>query len=85
MLARQVLYQLNHAYNPFCFSDISGWVLRLFAQTNLDHDPDPPTYASCIARMTGVHRHTQLFLLTWVSLTFCLGWPEAVILLISAS
>jgi hypothetical protein len=53
-----------------------------FAQASLDHNP--PVYTACIARMTSMCHHTQLFSVEMgVSLTFCLGWPPILILLVS--
>jgi hypothetical protein len=48
---------------------------------------DPLTYASCIAGIIGIHHHClpSLFGEMGILLTFCLGWPQTVILPISTS
>jgi hypothetical protein len=43
-------------------------------------DGNPSTYASCVAQITGMYHHTCF--LKW-GLTFCPGWPQTSILLIS--
>jgi hypothetical protein len=50
MLSRQLLF--SHAQTLFAFSDL-GDVSCICAQANTDHSP--PTYASCVAGMTGKH------------------------------
>jgi hypothetical protein len=50
---------LIHASISLCF--IYFWVgSHFYAQVDLD--PDPPMYLSCIAGMTSVCHHTQLFI-----------------------
>jgi hypothetical protein len=44
-----------------------------------------PTYASLRAGITGMHCCAKLICWDGCSLTFCLGWPQTVIFLISAS
>jgi hypothetical protein len=55
----QALYHLSHILSPFCllFFQIGSCIS---AQASLDWDP--PTYASHVAGMTGMHQHTQLLL-----------------------
>jgi hypothetical protein len=49
----------------------------------LDHDP--PSYASCVFWITGVYHHAWLVGWHESLLTFCLGWPQAMIFWISTS
>jgi hypothetical protein len=44
-----------------------------------------PVLASHVARMTGMYHCVQLLVEMGVSWTFCLGWPQTMILLISTS
>jgi hypothetical protein len=78
VLAKQVLYQLNHAPSPSFFSYFWDRVSHLC----LGSDCDAPIYASLVAKMTGVYHHIQLLDEIRVggggeevSLTFYLGWP----------
>jgi hypothetical protein len=50
-------------------------------------DLDLAIYASCVARMTGTHHHTQLSLVEMGGLNnfFCPDWPQTLIFLISYS
>jgi hypothetical protein len=82
-LARQVLYYLNHIFSPVCFSYFSNSVQHFCVRSASDWNP--PTNASCIARTTGVHHHAQLVGWGGGSLTFCLCWPQTMILLTSTS
>jgi hypothetical protein len=83
-LARQAIYHLHHTSSPFC-SGYSGDRKLLFAQTSLD------SYTPILCFLPSlewqVHTITlSLFSSRWEShKLFCLGWPETVILLISAS
>jgi hypothetical protein len=74
---------LNHASSPLCISCFSVRVLCFFPGLALVYDP--PSYAYNIAGTTDVYHHTWLFLLRWSLLTFCLGWPQTIIVLVSAS
>jgi hypothetical protein len=57
---------------------------HFFAQAGVDSAPS--IYASYVAGMTGVHHHTQLFIgEDGVLRTFCLGWPQTLILRVAAS
>jgi hypothetical protein len=83
----------------FRWTDRGGWGLLLtvtlalvivqtgsHASAQFDLDHDSPIYAFQVAGMTSTCHHTQLFI-GWyeVSLTFCLGWPQTMILIISTS
>jgi hypothetical protein len=74
------LYHLSLAPSPFCLSYFLDKVL-LLSQGGLGHHP--PLCASHGAGMTGVSHHTQFFVELGVLLTFCPGWPQTAILLIS--
>jgi hypothetical protein len=50
---------------------------------SLDHAP--PSYASLIAGIIGVCHYIGFVGQDGILLTFCLGWPQTVIVLISAS
>jgi hypothetical protein len=61
MLARQVLYHLNHAPNPsFLLLIIFLIGSCVYAQAVLDHNP--AIYASHVAGMADTYHHTQLLL-----------------------
>jgi hypothetical protein len=51
VLARQVLYYLSHTSSPFFFSYFSDKILQFHPK--LASDYDPPSYATCIAGITG--------------------------------
>jgi hypothetical protein len=57
--------------------------ISLFVQASLD--TDPPIYASYVVEMTDMHHHAQLLLGMGVFLSFCLEWPQTMILLRSSS
>jgi hypothetical protein len=59
MFARQVLYNLSHAPSPFSFSYFSDSVLYFLPR--LASDPEPPTDASCIARIRDCTTTPSLF------------------------
>jgi hypothetical protein len=44
----------------------------------LDHAP--PVYSSCISGMTGTYHHAQHISSVVLSPTFCLDWPQTVVL-----
>jgi hypothetical protein len=48
---------LSHTFVSFCFGSFRDRV-SLYAWVGLDCDP--PSYASCIVGITGVHHHAQL-------------------------
>jgi hypothetical protein len=81
MLGRQAFYHLSHTPSPFCFSYFLDRVF--FLGPVLDHDP--PSYASCVFWITGVYHHAWLVGWHESLLTFCLGWPQAMIFWISTS
>jgi hypothetical protein len=74
MLARQALYHLSNSSSPFHFNLFLRWGLL----PRLASHCDPPTYTSCVARITDVYHHTCL--LRWSLTNFLLGWPKTMIL-----
>jgi hypothetical protein len=78
----KALYHLT--YTPALFTlVIFGIGSPVYAQMGLDHDP--PIYASGVVVMTGTCHHIQLLLVEMEYLNILLGWPQTMILLITAS
>jgi hypothetical protein len=77
-LARQALYHLSRVSRPFLIYLFFGSNLVLFYRASFIQFP--PTYASDIARITDMHKHTQLFCWNVVLLTFSQGWPDLCLL-----
>jgi hypothetical protein len=81
-LARQDLYRLRHVPSPFFFSLFLHRVSHFLPRASLQH---LHTYTSCIPHITDVNHHAWVIYWDGVSLTFCVGWPWTLIILISAS
>jgi hypothetical protein len=82
MLATQVLHHLNHSPALFCFSHFSGRILHFCSE--LASNCAPPTYD--LPATTGMHNHS--WLIDWdrgLNNFVCPGWPQTMILPISAS
>jgi hypothetical protein len=80
-LLRQILYHLSCTLVSFCFTYFLNRVC-VYALAGLDSDL---IYASHIAGMIGMSCYTKLLLVEMgVSWSFCPGWPQTVILPISA-
>jgi hypothetical protein len=81
MLAKQLLYHLSHSPSPVCIANFWDRIL-LFAWLAWT--------ANCLfvllsaPGMTGTHHCAQPLVEMGVLLTFCLGWPQTLILLIFA-
>jgi hypothetical protein len=71
------------ALPPALFTFVIFQIVTSFCH-GLGSDGDPPPSTSCTAGITDVHYHARLFDYDWVSLTFCSGWTQTIILLISA-
>jgi hypothetical protein len=82
MLARQTVYHLSHTPTLFTSGIFPSIVLHFFVW---QLDCDPPIYPSGVAGITDMHNHAQFIDWNRVLLTFCLGWPWTVVLLVSAS
>jgi hypothetical protein len=77
-----VLYHLSHSTSPFCigyfwdrvsFYARAAWIVILLFEL------------PCRTWMTDMYHYPQLLIEMGVSRTFCLGWPQTLILPISAS
>jgi hypothetical protein len=55
MLARQVLYHLNHTPNPFGFSLFFKWYLRFLLKPSSGHDPPKYLGLEAVATITSLH------------------------------
>jgi hypothetical protein len=83
-LYRQLLYHMSHTSQAlfcFCYFLRSGFMFL----TGLVADCNSPINVSCVAGVTDMHHHSYFVGWDGSSLTFCLSWPQTMILLVSAS